>query len=304
MYVTMKSILQKAHQGNYAVVAANCINLETARAVVSAAEEENAPIIVNLGQGHMINHANGLFIAFMVKHLAEKASIPVALNLDHGRDFDKIAMAVKYGFSSVMIDASTYPLEENITRTKEVVKLAHALGITVEAELGHVGMGSNYNQSEVAQLYTDPQEAKYFIAETGVDALAVAVGTAHGVYKGTPHIDFERLHELKQILQMPLVLHGGSGTGDENLQKAVELGINKVNIFTDSMIAIQEMIVAQLKNQPDTDFLKLMMLAEQTMKEKIKHYIRLFGSVNKGSSAEPQCNSAPIETATTLSCAG
>lgn len=303
MYVTMKAILDKAHVGNYAAVAANCFNLETARAVIKAAQAEHAPIIVNLGQGHMTNHANGQFIAYMVKQMAEVVDVPVALNLDHGRDFEKIAMAVQYGFSSVMIDASTYSLEENIARTKEVVKMAHALGVTVEAELGHVGQGNNYNQNEVAQLYTDPQQAKYFVEQTGIDALAVAIGTAHGVYKGTPKIDFGRLKELKQVLNMPLVLHGGSGTGDENLQKTVTLGINKINIFTDSMVAIKSNLTKQLSENPETDFLALVISAEQAMTEKIRHYIRLFGSANKGDDVVIKKEILTTGTAT-LSCAG
>lgn len=301
MYVSMKELLEKANAGNYAVVAANCFNFETARAVINAAEEENAPLIVNLAHGHMMNYDRGEeYIAAIIREMAQKSRVPIALNLDHGKEYSVVARAIQYKFTSVMVDASVYPLEENITRTKEVVKLAHSLGITVEAEIGHVGQGDDYVEKDLTKLYTDTKEAKYFVEQTGVDALAVAVGTAHGEYKGTPKIDFERLKELKDALKMPLVLHGGSGTGDENLKKAVELGINKVNIFTDGMVAGRNAVAEKLNENPKTHFMELMTIAENAVKETIKHYIRLFGSSNKAGDAEGCCcgkglsSSAPL----------
>lgn len=281
MYVTMKAILDKANAENYAVVAANAINFETARAVIRAAEEENAPIIVNRGHGQIMDYTKGDYIDIIIKKLAAESPVPVALNLDHGRDYEMAARVIQWGYTSVMIDASVYPLEENIARTKEVVRLAHALGVTVEAEIGHVGQGSDYTEKDPSKLYTDPEEAKYFVEQTGVDALAVAVGTAHGEYKGTPRIDFDRLKLLKETLKMPLVLHGGSGTGDDKLRKAVECGINKVNIFTDSMVASRDEVLRLLRENPKTSYVELLKAAENAMKEKLKHYIRLFGSSNK-----------------------
>jgi fructose-bisphosphate aldolase, class II len=281
MYVSMKSILDKANKENYAVIAANVINFETARAAITAAEEENSPLIVNNAHGHTMNYIRGEYIASIVRMMAEKSKVPVALNLDHGRDLAMVARAVQWRFSSVMIDASLYPLEENIRRTKEVVNVAHPLGITVEAEIGHVGQGSDYVEKDLTKLYTDPEEAKYFVEQTGVDALAVAVGTAHGQYKGTPKIDFDRLKLLKDTLKMPLVLHGGSGTGDENLRKAVECGINKVNIFTDSMVANTGAILKKLNENPEANFMELLTAGENAMKETLKYYIRLFGSSKK-----------------------
>lgn len=281
MYVSMKAILDRANAENYGVIAANVINFETARAVIKAAEEENAPVIVNNAHGHTVNYIKGDYVSKIVREMAAETKVPVALNLDHGRDFQMVAIAAQRKFSSVMIDASTCPLEENIAKTKEVVTLAHALGITVEAEIGHVGQGNDYTDEDPSKLYTDPEEAKYFVEQTGVDALAVAVGTAHGEYKGTPHIDFERLTLLKKTLKMPLVLHGGSGTGDENLKKAVECGINKINIFTDSMVASRDEVLRMLQANPKTSYMDLLAGAENAMKEKLKHYIRLFGSSNK-----------------------
>jgi len=282
MYVAMRDILDKASAENYAVVAANCINMETIVAAIGAAEAENSPIIINLGESQMKGEVpRAKFESYIVKQLAYNSKVPVALNLDHGKEFENIVKAIRFGFTSVMIDASLYPIEENIARTKEVVKLAHSIGVSVEAELGHVGMGSDYTAKDPSELYTDPKEAKYFVEQTKVDALAVAVGTAHGVYKGIPKIDFDRLRELKETLDMPLVLHGGSGTGDENLRKAVECGINKINIFTDSMIACRDSVLKELKQDPETNYMKLMQIAEDAMKQKLRYYIRLFGSANK-----------------------
>ena len=281
MYVSMKTLLDKANAENYAVVAANVINFETARAAINAAEEENAPIIINHAHGHIMNYVRGEYIAPIIRKMAEESKVPVALNLDHGRDFAMVANVIQWRFSSVMIDASTRSLEENIAITKEVVKLAHSLGVTVEAEIGHVGQGNEYVEKDPSKLYTDPKEAKYFVEQTGVDALAVAVGTAHGEYKGTPKIDFERLMLLKETLKMPLVLHGGSGTGDENLKKAVECGINKVNIFTDSIVASRDEVLRILLENPKTNYMELLAAGEKAMKETLKHYIRLFGSSNK-----------------------
>jgi fructose-bisphosphate aldolase class II len=190
-------------------------------------------------------------------------------------------MAVQYGFNSVMIDASVYPNDENIARTQEVVKLARPLNITVEAEIGHVGVGSKYSIKDYSKYYTDPQEAQHFVAVTGVDALAVAVGTAHGVYKGVPKIDFDRLKELKATLQMPLVLHGGSGTGDENLQKAVEYGINKVNLYTDLHSASYEQLVKTIQEKPKAILIELQEIIENAFKEKLQYYMRLFGSAGR-----------------------
>ena len=218
MYVSMTDILQDAHKNNYAVMAVNSINMEMARAVISAAEEERSPIIVNIGMGQMKKHAHANVMVPLIKKLAEEAKVPVALNHDHGQDLDFIIKCIQDGFSSVMIDASSFPFEENVHRTSTIVKLAHPHNICVEAELGHVGQAAEGDNSK-ADLYTDPEQAKKFVELTGVDALAVAVGTAHGSYpKGyVPKLDFERLALLKKTLDMPLVLHGGSGSGEENI---------------------------------------------------------------------------------------
>ncbi|MBQ4344117.1 MAG: class II fructose-bisphosphate aldolase [Erysipelotrichaceae bacterium] len=282
MYVSMTDILQDAHKNNYAVMAVNSINMEMARAVISAAEEERSPIIVNIGMGQMKKHAHANVMVPMIKKLAEEAKVPVALNHDHGQDLDFIIGCIQDGFSSVMIDASSFPFEENVRRTSTIVKLAHPHNICVEAELGHVGQAADGDNSK-ADLYTDPEQAKKFVELTGVDALAVAVGTAHGSYpKGyVPKLDFERLALLKKTLDMPLVLHGGSGSGEENIRKAVACGINKINVCTDAFNVAQKAMVDRMAENPKADYLDLCMTAEAAMKEFVKNYIRVIGSNNR-----------------------
>lgn len=282
MYVSMTDILQDAHKNNYAVMAVNSINMEMARAVISAAEEMRSPIIVNIGMGQMRKHAHVDVMVPMIKQLAKEAKVPVALNHDHGQDLDFIIGCIQNGFSSVMIDASSFPYEENVRRTSTIVKLAHPHNICVEAELGHVGQASD-GDNDKGDLYTDPQQAKKFVEETGVDALAVAVGTAHGNYpKGfIPTLDFERLALLKKTLDMPLVLHGGSGSGEENIRKAVACGINKINVCTDAFNVAQKAMFDCVEKNPKADYLELCITAEAAMKEFVKDYIKVIGSDNR-----------------------
>ena len=282
MLVSMKDILQHAHQHNYAVMAVNSINMEMARAVISAAEEEHSPIIVQMGPGQIGKQAHLTEIVPLVKELAERASIPVALNLDHGGKLEDMVTAIHNGFTSLMIDASSYPYEENVKRTSVVCALAHPHGICVEAELGHVGQAADGDNSKV-DLYTNVEEAKQFVKDTGCDALAVAIGTAHGDYpKGyVPVLNFERLAELKKALDMPLVLHGGSGSGEENIRKAVAGGINKINVCTDAFHAAKNAMLEKLEAKTNADYLELCMTAEAAVKQFVKEYIRVIGSNNQ-----------------------
>lgn len=275
----MKDILEDAHKNNYAVMAVNSINMEMVRAVISAAEEERSPIIVNIGMGQMKKHAHADVMVPMIKKLAKEANVPVALNHDHGQDLDFIIGCIKDGFSSVMIDASSFSFDENVKRTSTIVKLAHPHNICVEAELGHVGMASDGDNTK-NDLYTDPQQAKKFVELTGVDALAVAVGTAHGNYpKGyVPKLDFERLSLLKKTLNMPLVLHGGSGSGEENIRKAVACGINKINVCTDAFNVAQAAMVNRMAENPQADYLDICITAEAAVKAFVRDYIRMIGS--------------------------
>ena len=282
MYQSMKSMLLDANDRNYAVMAINCVNMEQARAIIFAAEEECAPVILNVSPRQMKAHATPDVLAPMVKILAEQAKVPVALNLDHGQEYEDVVRVMKAGFSSVMIDASAFDYEENVRRTKIISSIAHENGLSVEAELGHVGSAVQGDNGKL-DLYTNPEQAKDFVERTHPDCLAVAIGTAHGSYPKNmiPKLDFDRLKELKDILQMPLVLHGGSGAGEENIKKAVALGINKINVCTDLFKLGRKAMVDAAAENPNIDYMDFQMAGEKAMKEFIQNYMRMIGSSGK-----------------------
>ena len=282
MYVSMKEMLQKANKENYAVMAINCFNLETARAVIKAAELEEAPIIMNIFQEHFEKHSDSELITPIVKRLAERASIEVALNFDHGHDTNLLKKAIQDGFSSIMVDASRFDLDGNIKVTREMVEYASQYGVSVEGEIGCLG-GSEGGMFTKDSMYTNPLEAKRFVEETGVDALAISIGTSHGNYPEgmVPEFDFERLKEIKSLTGIPLVLHGGSGSGEYNIKKSVELGINKINVGCDYFNACTASIKEQLKENSDINFFTLMHQMEEESIEKVRYYIRLSKSNQK-----------------------
>lgn len=282
MLVTGIEILQDAHKNNYAVGAFNVNNMEIVQAIIEAAEELNSPVILQASQGGL-KYAGVEYIAALGKVAAEKAKVPVALHLDHGTDFQQIMLCIRHGFSSVMIDGSQYELEENIVITKKVVEIAHAVGISVEAELGKIGgIEDDIVVDEREATFTDPMEAKLFVDKTKVDYLAIAVGTAHGVYKGEPKLDFDRIKAIKEAVNIPLVLHGSSGVPNDAIEKAVSLGINKINIDTDLRIAFTDAIKDFLKKDPDNiDPRKILGPGKEAMKEVIKEKMRLFGSAGR-----------------------
>lgn len=280
MLVSMKDILERASRENYAVAAPNISMELEARAMLEAAEELKSPIILDV---LYTATPDILLLGDYLTRLADQASVPVAINLDHGAEFYQAVMAIKAGFTSIMIDRSVLPFEENVAQVSELVKIAHAVGVSVEAELGHVGQGTNYKADRNAAL-TDSHQAKEYVQRTGVDCLAIAIGTAHGSYAGTgvkPYLDFERLHEIKEVLgnDFPLVLHGGSGTGDENLAKAAGMGINKINIANDLYTAATRGI--EEAHMIGNGTYEVYNVAKQSEKDLIKKYIKLFGSEGK-----------------------
>ena len=281
MYVSMKGMLERANKGNYAVMAINCFNIETTRAVIEAAQSLRAPIIINIVQEHTENHCDSEMIAPIVRLLAQRASVEVALNFDHGVNIGLVKKALHDGYTSVMIDASRYDLDNNIAITTEVVDFAKVYGASVEGEIGCMG-GTEGNFTD-DQMKTDPEQALRFVKETGVDCLAVSYGSSHGNYpKGyVPSFDFERLKEIKRLTNMPLVLHGGSGSGDENIRKSVENGINKINVGCDFMNANTKAIKTHLEKNPDINYWVMMHQVEKESQEIIKHYIQLSGSAGK-----------------------
>lgn len=282
MYVSMKRMLENANANGYAVMAINCFNIETAHTVIRAAEEENAPIIINIFKDHLLTHCDSELITPVVRTLAERAKVDVALNLDHGQEKDYIIKAINDGFSSVMVDASRFDLENNIKMTKEIAEYAHARGVSVEGEIGCLG-ASEGGEFTSESMYTDPKQAKIFIESTGIDALAVSIGTSHGNYPDgmVPKFDIERLKEIKRLTGAPLVLHGGSGSGKENILNSVKYGINKINVGCDFMNANRDAAAKILKENPDINYFDLIEGTEKESKELVKYYIGLSGSKGK-----------------------
>lgn len=280
--VPVRELLEKAEAGGYAVGAFNCNNMEIIQAIIEAAEKEKAPVIVQASQG-AIKYAGLEYITALTKVAAENTSVPVGLHLDHGTSFEQTVKCIRYGFTSVMIDGSKLSLEENIALTNRVLEVARAVGVSVEAEIGKIGgTEDDITVNEWEANLTDPMEAKEFTDATGVDALAIAIGTAHGQYKGTPKLDFERLQKIKELINIPIVLHGSSGVPDEAIAKAIQLGVRKVNIDTNLREAFVAGVREVLENDPkQIDPRKILGPAKAKMSEVIREKIRLFGSAGK-----------------------
>lgn len=280
--VNVDVLLKKAEAEGYAVGAFNCNNMEIVQAIVAAAEAEKAPVIIQASQG-AIKYAGLNYIVKLVEVAADSVSIPVALHLDHGTSFEQVLKCMRFGFSSVMIDGSKLPLDENIAITKKVIEIASPLGISVEAELGKIGgTEDDIIVSEKEAMFTDPQEAKTFVEATGVGSLAIAIGTAHGQYKGKPELDFERLKKIKELVKIPIVLHGSSGVPDEDIQKAIQLGVRKVNIDTNIREAFMKGVKDALAQKPnEIDPRKVLGPAREEMTAIVREKIRLFGSSGK-----------------------
>lgn len=273
MLVNSKEMLLKAKKEKYAVPGANVFNLESIKGVIAAAEEKELPLMVCLAEVHTpvlgIEEA-----AEIVKYYAKKSKQEIVLHFDHGFSSELVKRAIDAGFTSVMVDGSSLPFDENVEKTKDIVQYAHERGVTVEAEIGHVGGGESYLDPEDDDtMLTTTEEAEKFAKLTGVDSLAVSIGTAHGEYKGTPHLNFERLRDIAEHVDVPLVLHGGSGSGDENLEKAVRFGICKVNICTDLMIAARE---KTKKDYETTSYYDNIEKATNGIKECLEHYYDVF----------------------------
>ena len=248
--VTTKQMLLDAQKGNYAVGAFNVENMEMVMAVMEAAEELKSPVIMQTTPS-TVKYAGLDFFLANVKAAAERASVPVAMHLDHGSSFELAMQAYRTGYTSIMIDGSHGSFEENIAVSKAVADACTPSGIPVEAELGKVG-GKEDDLEAEADTNTDPQEAKEFVERTGVTSLAVAIGTAHGFYVGTPVLDKERLSEIREVVDIPLVLHGASGLSDEDVSDCVKRGICKVNFATELRAAYTKAVKELLEEKPDT----------------------------------------------------
>jgi len=277
--VTAKELLAAAETGGYAVGAFNFVDMEVLQAIVQAAEEERSPVILQASAG-AIRYAGANYLAAMARVAAEHSAVPLALHLDHGLDFATAMVALRAGFTSVMIDTSRYPLPENVSRTQQVVAAAHAVGVSVEAELGRIGgVEEEVRVTDREALFTDPGEAAEFVAATGVDSLAVAIGTAHGLYHGEPHLDFDRLSLIHARVPVPLVMHGGSGLSDEIVREAIARGIRKINIDTELRHAYLDTVKKITQENPEQyDLREVFGPARAAVTEVVREKIRLFGS--------------------------
>lgn len=280
MLVTTKEMLLKAQEGNYAVGAFNVENMEMVMAVIAAAEELNAPVIMQTTPS-TVKYAGLDYYLANVATAAKNAKVPVAMHLDHGSSFSLAMQALRQGYTSIMIDGSHSVFEENIAITKSVVDACKPLNIPVEAELGKVG-GKEDDLDGGDGGYTDPKEALEFVQKTGVNSLAVAIGTAHGVYKGEPKLDLDRLVEIRKIVDVPLVLHGASGLSEEAVKESIKRGICKVNFATELRIAYTDGVKELLEEKPETiDPKKYGLVGIEKVKELVKNRMMMCGCQNQ-----------------------
>lgn len=277
--VSSLELIKKAKEKKAAIAAFNIHNLETIQAVIEGASEERAPVIIQTTPG-TLKHAGIEYIGVIVKKAAEMYDIPVALHVDHCPSFNTIVECIRNNYTSVMIDGANLEYDENVKLVKRVTEMAHAVGMQVEGEIGRIGGVEDdmFVNSDEAAL-TIPSEAKKFVEDTGIDTLAIAIGTAHGMYKGEPKLDFERLSEIEAIVDVPLVLHGASGVPDESIREAIRRGIAKINIATELKNPMAKAIVDTFdKNKDENDPRNYMGAAREAVKEVVKAKIRLCGS--------------------------
>ncbi|SFJ88372.1 class II fructose-1,6-bisphosphate aldolase [Thermoflavimicrobium dichotomicum] len=285
--VSMKEMLHQALNGKYAVGQFNLTNLEFTQAILQAAQEEQSPVILGVSEPYIPYIGGYKLVVAMVQALIEeyRITVPVALHLDHGTSFDACVKAIQAGFTSVMIDASHYPLEENIAITKKVVDMAHVLGITVEAELGRIGgREDDLIVTKAEAAYAIPEECEKLVRETGIDCLAPALGSVHGPYKGKPKLGFDRMEEIQKRTGVPLVLHGGTGIPPEDIQRAISSGTAKINVNAENQMACTATIrniLAEDTNEYDPR--KYLIPAREAVKASVKRKIREFGCSGKAS---------------------
>lgn len=277
MLVNLNDVLKKAQKEKYAVGLFNTTDSDMLQGVIEACEELHSPVVIGTAE-ILLPYGELKLIAPSVIAMAKRAKVPVVVHYDHGLTFDRCMEALQLGFSSVMFDGSTKDYETNLAETREIVKIAHSFGASVEGEIGHVGNASSGDE-DLHDMYTTPEEAKAYIDATGVDALAVAIGSAHGVYKKKPMLNIERLQEIRKTVDTPLVLHGGSGLSDDDFRNTIREGIAKVNIFTDLCLAGKRAM--KEGEEKGLDYLETRNLKVKYIKEAVMEKIKLFGSVNK-----------------------
>jgi len=284
MLVNLNDVLIPAREHRYAVGLFNAVNSELARGILQAAQRAKSPVIVGTAQV-LFPYGSLEEVAAMLLPQAKQADIPVVLHLDHGLDAQTCLRALELGYTSIMYDCSALPYEENVAAVREMAKAAHAYGATIEGELGHVGNNEvsvrESSEPDSTQFYTDPKQAKDYVEKTGVDALAIAVGTAHGMYRLPPKLDFARIEEIAREVRVPLVLHGGSGLRDADFKKAIQCGISKINIFTDINLAAAQ-AMCRMQTDEKTGLTDLIPAMVQAVEKTTLNKMQLFGSANWG----------------------
>ncbi|QAY67354.1 class II fructose-1,6-bisphosphate aldolase [Paenibacillus protaetiae] len=280
--VSMNEFLPKAKAGKFAVGQFNMNNLEFAQAITEAAIAEKSPFIFGVSEG-ALKYMGIEYTVAIAEAAAKQSGLPIALHLDHGSSYEMAMKCIRAGFSSVMFDGSHYSLEENIAITKQVVKAAHAMGVSVEGELGTIGgVEDDISVDEEHAALAKPEEAIRFYEETGVDCLAIAVGTAHGMYKGEPKIHYDIIQKVTDAIPVPVVLHGGSGVPDEAIRLSIAAGVGKINVNTENQVACTNAIREILSADSNVyDPRKYMVPAREAMKAVVQEKIRLFGSSNQ-----------------------
>lgn len=278
MLANLNDVLKKAQKEHYAVGLFNATDSDMLQATLSAAEELNSPIIIGTAEV-LLPYGELKLIAPSMLAAAQRAKVPVVVHYDHGLTFDRCMEALKLGFTSVMFDGSAGDTAENMAETREMVRIAHSFGASIEGEIGHVGLAAD-GDNDITDRYTTVKEATDFLDATGVDAIAIAIGTAHGAYKQKPVLDLNRLSEIRNAVDTPLVLHGGSGLSDDDFRNSISRGIAKVNIFTDLCIAGVNS-VTEFLNSGKTDYLEMRNFKVEGIKAAVMNKMKLFGSVNK-----------------------
>jgi fructose-bisphosphate aldolase, class II len=281
--VTNKQLLDHARAGHYAVAAFNTNNLEYTQAILGAAVEMRSPVIISAAKSE-IDYMDGYVFVAMVRAMAEKLPIPASIHLDHGPSYEEAVRCLRYGFTSVMYDGSSLPLEENIANTRKVVAAAHACGVSVEGEIGVIGQAADGPEGPRRDMtgLADPGQCEKFVRETGVDSFAAAIGNAHGFYKGKPELRFDLLTEIQKRTSVPLVLHGGTGIPEEDLRKAITMGVSKINFSTVMRNGFIETLTRTLNASPgELDLMKLLTPARLKMVEIATHHIQMCMSDGK-----------------------
>ena len=273
---TMKELLKDAQEKKYGIGFFNAVNMEMVRAYITAAEEMNSPIIIGTAEG-LLPYADFDWIAPLMIEKAREAKVPVAIHLDHTYHFETLMKALRAGFGSIMYDGTRGDHQSNVENSRKIAEIAHPMGVGVECELGSVGGLYDETGHEDEMVYTKPEEAREFVEQTGIDFLAVSIGTCHGVYKATPKLDIPRLEKIRATVDVPLVLHGGSGLSDDDFRNTVKGGISKINVYTDVILAGRQALI----DNSDKNYTDMCKCAEQAMKEATAAKLKLFGCAGR-----------------------